>query len=169
MPYVFRWTGTIPSGSVSTQPIASIDLYPSTLELAGAKKPDNHVLDGVSYVSHLKDPANTKVGRDALFWHFPGYLGAGNNTWRTKPVSVVRSGPWKLIQSIEDQSLQLYNLDEDLGEKNNLASSQAEKARELLAKLDAWRAEIKAPLPTKNEPQDSPAGTGKTRKKRSKK
>jgi len=98
VPYVFRWKGTIPAGSVSTQPIASIDLYPSTLELAHAEKPANHVLDGVSYVSHLKDPAHTKIERDALFWHFPGYLGAGNNTWRTKPVSVVRSGQWKLIQ-----------------------------------------------------------------------
>jgi arylsulfatase A-like enzyme len=167
VPYIFRWKGTIPSGSVSTQPIASIDLYPSTLELAKAKKPGNHVLDGVSYAAHLKDPANTKVERDALFWHFPGYLGAGNNTWRTKPVSVVRRGPWKLIQSLDDRSLQLYNLDEDLGEKTNLAASQPEKAKELLAKLDTWRDGIKAPLPTKNEPQDTPAGGGK-RKKRNK-
>ncbi|WP_367873984.1 sulfatase [Luteolibacter sp. Populi] len=168
VPYVFRWKGKIPPGSVSAQPIASIDLYPSTLELAGAKKPENQVLDGVSYVSHLKDPANTKVGRDALFWHFPGYLGAGNNTWRTKPVSVVRSGSWKLIQSLEDQSLQLYNLDEDLGEKSNLAAAQPEKAKELLAKLDAWRADIKAPLPIKNEPQDSVPDDGKRKNRRNK-
>jgi arylsulfatase A-like enzyme len=164
-PYVFRWKGTIPAGTISNQLIASIDLYPSTLELAGAKKPENYVLDGVSYAAHLKDPAHTKVERDALFWHFPGYLGAGNNTWRTKPVSVVRSGQWKLIQSLEDRSLQLYDLEADLGEKKNLAGSNPEKAQELLGKLDAWREQVKAPLPTKNEnPETDPAPKKKRRK-----
>lgn len=166
VPYVFRWKGTIPAGSVSSQPIASIDLYPSTLELAKASKPENHVLDGVSYAAHLKDPAHTKVERDALFWHFPGYLGAGKNTWRTKPVSVVRSGQWKLIQSLEDRSLQLYDLDADLGEKNNLADAQPEKAKELLAKLDGWRESIKAPLPTKNEAKGGAEKPGKKKRKR---
>ncbi|MCW1923114.1 sulfatase [Luteolibacter arcticus] len=165
-PYVFRWKGTIPAGTVSNQPIASIDLYPSALELAGAKKPENHVLDGVSYVSHLKDPAHTKVERDALFWHFPGYLGAGNNTWRTKPVSVVRSSQWKLIQSLEDRSLQLYDLEADLGEKNNLASANPEKAQELLGKLDAWREQVKAALPTKNEKPETDAAPKKKNKRR---
>lgn len=167
VPYVFRWKGTIPAGSVSSQAIASIDLYPSTLELAKASKPEGYTLDGVSYAAHLKDPANTKVERDALFWHFPGYLGAGNNTWRTKPVSVVRSGQWKLIQSLEDRSLQLYDLEADLGEKNNLASSQPEKAKELLAKLDSWRESIKAPIPVKNEAkQEDTAKGGKKKRKR---
>jgi len=166
VPYVFRWKGTIPAGSVSSQPIASIDLYPSTLELAKANKPENHVLDGVSYAAHLKDPTHTKVERDALFWHFPGYLGAGKNTWRTKPVSVVRSGQWKLIQSLEDRSLQLYDLDADLGEKNNLADAQPEKAKELLAKLDGWRESIKAPLPTKNEAKGGAEKPGKKKRKR---
>jgi len=166
VPYVFRWKGTIPAGSVSTQPIASIDLYPSTLELAHAEKPANHVLDGVSYVSHLKDPAHTKIERDALFWHFPGYLGAGNNTWRTKPVSVVRSGQWKLIQQLDDRSLELYDLDVDLGEKNNLASSNPEKAKELLGKLDAWREQVKAPFPTKNENPETDAAPKKKKRRK---
>ncbi len=152
VPYIFRWKTTIPAGTVSSQPIASIDLYPSALELAGAPKPANHPLDGVSYVSHLKDPANTAIGRDALYWHFPGYLGSAQNTWRTKPVSVIRSGSWKLIQSLEDRALHLYNLDDDIGEKNNLASSHPGKAQELLAKLEAWRDRIGAPRPTPNTP-----------------
>ena len=168
VPYVFRWKGTIPAGAVSKQAIASIDLYPTSLELASAKKPENHLLDGVSYAAHLKDPGKTLVERDALFWHFPGYLGAGNNTWRTKPVSVVRSGQWKLIQNLEDRSLQLYDLEADLGEKNNLASTQPERAQELLAKLDAWRESIKAPLPTKNDAQDTANQGGKKKRKRNK-
>ncbi|QJE94447.1 sulfatase [Luteolibacter luteus] len=166
VPYVFRWKGTIPAGTVSKQPIASIDLYPSTLELAKAQKPEGYTLDGVSYAALLKDPEHGKVERDAIFWHFPGYLGAGNNTWRTKPASAVRSGPWKLIQSLEDRSVQLYDLDADIGEKNNLAESQPEKAKELLAKLDAWRESIKAPLPTKNEAQANGAPKGGKKKRK---
>lgn len=161
VPYVFRWKGTIPAGTVTSQPIASIDFYPSALDLAGASKKEGQTLDGVSYISHLKDPKNTTIERDALFWHFPGYLGANANTWRTKPVSVIRSGSWKLIQSLEDQSVQLYNLKDDIGEKTNLASDKPEKAEELKAKLDTWRKEIKAPLPTKNENPTKPGGRGK--------
>ncbi|RYD23934.1 MAG: aryl-sulfate sulfohydrolase [Verrucomicrobiaceae bacterium] len=167
VPYIFRWKGTVPAGKVSDQVIASIDLYPSLLDLANAAKPENHVLDGVSYASHLKTPAETEVKRDALFWHFPGYLGAAENTWRTKPVSVVRSGSWKLIQHLDDRSLELYDLSADQGEKNNLSGSHPEKAVELLAKLDGWRKEIRAPLPTANENPSAPSGAKAKKRERS--
>ncbi|RYD49441.1 MAG: aryl-sulfate sulfohydrolase, partial [Verrucomicrobiaceae bacterium] len=167
VPYVFRWKGTVPAGIVSKEVIASIDLYPSLLGVAGSEKPEGYPLDGVSYAAHLKDPAKEKVERDALFWHFPGYLGAGGNTWRTRPVSVVRSGKWKLLQNLEDRSLELYDLKNDVGEKQNLSETQPEKAKELLAKLDAWRVAINAPSPTVNE--NRTAGeiqSGKKRKRR---
>jgi hypothetical protein len=67
-------------------------------------------------------------------------------------VSVVRDGDWKLLEYLEDGRLELYNLRDDLSETNNLAESEPEKARELHGKLQAWRQEINAPLPTKNTP-----------------
>ncbi|HVJ47195.1 MAG TPA: sulfatase/phosphatase domain-containing protein, partial [Luteolibacter sp.] len=150
VPYVFRWKGTIPAGSVSETPIISVDLHPSLLDLSGAPAPENQPLDGVSYTSVLKDPAK-KLDRESLFWHFPGYLGAGNNTWRTTPVGVIRDGNWKLIENLEDRSLQLYDLSADLSEKNNLASAQPEKAATLLAKLNDWRKSVGAKFPAKND------------------
>ena len=154
VPYVFRWKGTIPAGSVSETPIISVDLHPSLLELSGAPAPESQPLDGVSYVSVLKEPSS-KLSRDSLFWHFPGYLGSSGNTWRTKPVSVIREDNWKLIENIEDRSLELYDLTADLGEKNNLTSSQPEKAASLLSKLNDWRKSVGAKQPTPNTPSAS--------------
>ncbi|WAC20489.1 sulfatase [Luteolibacter sp. SL250] len=166
VPYVFRWKGVIPAGSVSETPIISVDLHPSLLELSGAPAPENQPLDGVSYVASLKDPSST-LKRDALFWHFPGYLGSGNDTWRTKPVSVVREGNLKLVENLEDRSLELYDLSSDLSEKNNLATAQPEKAASLLAKLNDWRKDVGAKFPTKNDPSE-PAKAGKKGKKKKK-
>ncbi len=86
-----------------------------------------------------------------MFWHFPGYLGSDNDTWRTTPVSVIRSGDWKLMEFFEFGRLELYNLREDPGERNDLATQMPSKARELHARLVAWRKDVGAKLPTPNE------------------
>ena len=51
--------------------------------------------------------------------------------WRTKPVTLIQSGDWKLMEFIEDGKLELYNLKDDVGETKNLAESQPDKAKEL--------------------------------------
>jgi arylsulfatase A-like enzyme len=148
VPYIFRWPGKIPAGKVCDQTIISVDLYPTLLEVAGAKPPENYPLDGVSYLKVLKSGGKEMLNRDAIYWHFPGYLGAGANSWRTLPVGAVRCGDWKLLEFFEDHHLELYNLREDLGETNNLAAKMPQKARELEKKLVAWQKEIHAPMPT---------------------
>ena len=107
------------------------------------------MLDGESLVKLFRDPT-AKLERDAIFQHFPGYLGAGGNTWRTTPVSLIQSGDWKLLEFLEDGRLELYNLRSDLGETKNLATEMPAKAQELHARLVAWRTEVQAPMPTKN-------------------
>ncbi len=150
VPYLFRWTGTIPAGGVNNTPINSVDLYPSLLDVAGATPPDDYILDGESYLPLLKGERET-LARDAIFWHFPGYLGAGPGQWRTTPVSVVRAGDWKLLEYHEEGRLELYNLREDVSEQDNRAARETGRVKELHDKLTSWREEIKAPMPTKNE------------------
>nr|WP_231749809.1 sulfatase/phosphatase domain-containing protein [Tautonia plasticadhaerens] len=104
------------------------------------------MLDGVSLLPLLKGEAET-TGRDALFWHFPGYLGAGRGQWRTTPVSVVRSGRLKLLHFLEDDRVELYDLEADLGESNDRANDRPNDVRRLRARLDEWRAEVDAPMP----------------------
>jgi arylsulfatase A-like enzyme len=167
VPYVFYWPGKIPEGKTCDQVISGIDLYPTLLEIAGAKTPKNYPLDGVSYAKLLTGK-KTKLNRDAIYWHFPGYLGAkpGSNTWRTTPVGAIRSGDWQLLEFFEDHHIELYNLKNDLGEKHNLASENPAKAKELQEKLIAWRSKMNAKMPTPNKPMPPAQPKKKGKKKK---
>jgi len=148
-PFIVRWPGVTRPGTACGVPTIHVDLYPTFLELTGAGKP-KQVLDGESLVKLFRDPA-ANLDRTAIFQHFPGYLGAGENSFRTTPVSLVQSGDWKLMEFHEDGRLELYNLASDIGETKNLAKQNPEKTRELHDRLKAWRADVKAAMPTKND------------------
>ena len=161
--FIVRWPGVTKAGTSCDVPTIHVDVYPTMLELSGAKKP-RQVLDGESLVPLFRDPAAT-LKRTAIFQHFPGYLGAGADTWRTTPVSLVHSGEWKLMEFLEDGKLELYNLRADIGETKNLAAENSAKANELHALLKAWRADIKAPMPSSNI-EKAPAPEKKRNKKK---
>lgn len=166
VPYIFRWPGKIPPRTECNVPIISVDLYPTLLEIAGGKAPADHLLDGASYAKLLFAGGKGELKRDAIYWHFPGYLGAGADAWRTTPVGAIRAGDWKLQEYFEDGHLELYNLRDDLGQRRDLAASQAAKTRELHEKLLAWRKTVNAPMPTRNTAQESSAPVGKKKKKK---
>ena len=166
VPYIFRWPGKIAKGAVCEQPINSVDLYPTLLEIAGAERPANYPLDGVSYVKLLTGGGKRELPREAIYWHFPGYLGAGAGSWRTTPAGAIRSGDWKLLEFFEDNRVELYNLRDDLGETKNLAATMPARAGELREKLHAWREGLHAPMPTKNTEMGKPNPGGKNKKPR---
>jgi len=147
--FIVRWPGVARPGSSCDVPAIHVDVYPTLLEIAGAKPPANYALDGESLVPLLRNPG-ASLRRDAIYQHFPGYLGIGQDQWRTTPVGLIQAGDWKLMEFFEDGRLELYNLRDDLGETKNLAAQMPDKARELRARLVAWRQAIKAPMPTPN-------------------
>jgi arylsulfatase A-like enzyme len=170
VPFIVRWPGKIAAGSALGTPTAHVDLFPTLLELSGAPKP-RQVLDGESLVPLLLGKSAT-LKRDAIFQHFPGYLGSGPGLWRTTPVSLIQMGDWKLMEYLEDGHLELYDLKDDLGETKNLAATNPDKAKELHERLIAWRKETNAPMPTPNKPgagEAAPAakktGKGNAKKK----
>jgi arylsulfatase A-like enzyme len=171
VPLIVRWPGVVKPGTTCNTPTIHVDVFPTFLELAGAKAPENQPLDGESLVPLLKDPS-ASLKRDAIYQHFPGYLGAGGGTWRTTPVALVQSGDWKLMEFMEDKRVELYNLKDDIGEKNNLAASDPDRAKAMLEKLHAWQTTIKAPMPTPNTPvaasAEAPKGKGKGKGKKKK-
>ena len=156
-PFIVRWPGATQPGSTCNVPTIHVDIFPTLLEIADAPKP-RQVLDGESLVKLFRD-ASTELQRDAIFQHFPGYLGSGPGLWRTTPVSLIQAGDWKLMEYLEDGRLELYNLSEDIGETKNLANEMPDKARELHDRLIAWRSEVNAPMPTKNTGESSPPKT----------
>jgi hypothetical protein len=66
-------------------------------------------------------------------------------------VSLIQIGEWKLMEFLEDGRLELYNLRDDVGESKNLAKEMPDRTQAMHARLVAWRADVKAPMPTKND------------------
>ncbi len=141
-PTIIKWPGVTKPGSISGALVTSTDYYPTMLEMANLPlRPDQHI-DGKSLVSVLK--GNKQEDR-TIFWHYPHYSNQGG-----EPGSAVRDGDYKLIDWFEKDSLELYNLRENIGETKNLAKENPEKTKELKTKLDNWRNTVNAKFPKPN-------------------
>jgi len=164
-PLVVKWPGVTKPGAVCNEPVIGVDLYPTFLEMAGARRPKNYQLDGLSIAQLLRD-STASLDRKALHWHFPCYL-QGYTTrhgpFRTTPAAAIRMGDWKLIEFFENGKLELYNLKNDLSEKNNLAQKMPAKTKELHAAMLKWRKSVKAPVPTEKNPLYDPKAVFKPR------
>jgi arylsulfatase A-like enzyme len=147
VPLVFSWKGQIPEGIENNSPVISMDFYPTLIELAGLKDSfkGNGEIDGVS-LSPLLQNQSGAIARDALYWHYPHYGNQGGN-----PGSVIQEDSWKLIYFYEDERIELYHLQTDLGEKTDLANEEKERANYLQSKLMDWLQKSLAKVPEKKE------------------
>jgi arylsulfatase A-like enzyme len=142
-PMLIKWPGVTKPGSLCSEPVISTDFYPTMLEMAGLDpRPEQHV-DGVSLVPLLK--GKKTLGRKAIYWHYPHYGNQGGFTG-----GAVRMGDYKLIENYTENSVELYNLKQDIGEKNNLAKKMPKKTAKLKTMLEEWRKEVDAKMPTPN-------------------
>lgn len=165
-PFIFVWPGVVPPGSKSEVPTINVDLFPTFCEMTGAKLPPNQVLDGQSLLPLLTGTGNSskETIRDrAIFWHFPAYLQSYQRIdsqrdplFRSRPCSIIRHGDWKLHEYFEDGGLELYNLRDDIGERNNLADDRPDQRNRLHAELKAWRKRTSAAVPTEPNPRYDP-------------
>jgi arylsulfatase A-like enzyme len=138
------------TGTVNDTPIIAFDLYPTLVEAAGGTLPSGYDIDGVSQWSMLTG-TNPNLNRDAIYWHFPGYLIDSKRDQR--PVSIIRKGDYKLIHNFETTSYEMYNLITDIGETTNLLSGSPDNAiltiaNDLSTDLRNYLINISAPLPT---------------------
>jgi arylsulfatase A-like enzyme len=142
-PMIIKWPGVTKPGTECDEPVISTDFYPTMLEMAGLPmKKDQHV-DGVSLVPLLRGTG--KPAARAFYWHYPHYGNQGSS-----PGAAVRLDKWKLIEFFEDNRIELYDLQEDIGESQDLSRSAREKADELLRMLHDWQKEVDARFPTPN-------------------
>ncbi len=158
VPLLVKYPG-ITKPQVCEEPIIGVDILPTIAELGKAKLPQGQPQDGTSFVPLLRNP-QASLERDALYWHFPAYLqGKGDpmgGPFRTTPAGAIRSGDWKLIEWFETGHRELYNLENDIGETNNLAEANTDKLKELQTKLDNWQQDVKAPVPKTPNPRYAP-------------
>jgi arylsulfatase A-like enzyme len=167
-PFLVRWPRVVKPGSQCNVPVINVDLYPTFLAAAGLETPAGKTLDGESLLPLLRGDGGLE--RQAIFWHFPGYLDSpvrrGRESdvrlgFRTRPVSVIRKGDYKLHLFHEEWQLdggrhnlagnhavELYNLAADAGERRDLTSENVSKRDELLADLLAWFKQTDALLPS---------------------
>ena len=115
-------------GSTCDVPTIHVDIFPTFLEL-GRRAASRGRCSTARASCRSSAIPTAKLQRDAIFQHFPGYLGAGPDSWRTTPVSLIHSGDWKLMEFLEDGRLELYNLRDDIGETKNLAKENARQGQ----------------------------------------
>ncbi len=145
VPAIVKWPGKVKPHTVSETPIISMDFHATILDAIGIEAdPSNHP-DGDSLIDLLtgKSPLN----RDAIYFHYPNYAFHKKN----RPGSAIRSGDFKLIQFYDDNSVELYNLKDDLSESHDLTESMPNKTRELKKRLETWISETDAKTPTSTD------------------
>jgi arylsulfatase A len=121
VPGIVRWPGKIEPGTVSNVPVIGSDIFTTVLEAAGVPVPTDRTIDGVSMVpAFAGKPVERKV---PLFWR----------THVSTPSSrvAVRVGDWKLVSNDTMDVFQLFNVEKDPTESNNLAKQMPEKLAEL--------------------------------------
>ena len=104
-PTIIHWPGVTQAGAVSAEPVITVDLYPTVLEIAGAQGDPEHnaQVDGVSLTPLLRDP-RASLNREALYWHYPH-----NHSGGATPHSAIRAGDWRLVEFYEGERAELYN------------------------------------------------------------
>ncbi|GAL65631.1 sulfatase [Jejuia pallidilutea] len=153
VPLIFRYPGVIKPNTVNTtQEVHAIDFYPTLAEIAGAKlpNPQTHEVDGKSVSPILRGEVEALSSKNELFWHFPGYMDI-----RNMPQSVIHyrhsnNQHYKLFYRYEDESYELYNLSNDIGETNNLL--EVSPSLEILDLALIMNNKLRTWLITKNAP-----------------
>ena len=143
VPLMVRWPGRIKPGTTSDEVVAAIDLYPTLLEALDLPKPKGHLIDGESILPVLEKRGTLK--RKAYFTWFPHLI----------PAVSVRQGDFKLIRRFEPhdkypETVELYNLMNDVGETRNLAGNMPKKVKELQVLIDGFVKETGALYPKPN-------------------
>ncbi|MFM7180835.1 MAG: arylsulfatase [Verrucomicrobiales bacterium] len=122
-----RWPGVIPAGVTRDDPWAFWDFLPTATELAGAELPAKGKFDGHSLVEFLRGGPAPK--RDVFYWE----LHEG------KPIQAVRFGKWKAVKNGPTAKVELYDLEKDPGESNDVSESQSEVVKKAVAYMASER------------------------------
>ena len=159
VPLIIQWPGEHIPGLVVSEPVTSTDLYPTCLAAAGLPALPHQHRDGLN-LQPLLNRSGSLPSR-SLFWHYPHY----NEHPASVPSSVIRKGPWKLIQTFDPEGVELYNLEQDLSESQNLATHETIKTNELLNELAQWQKDVGAEMMKANPDYDPRTATPKKKRR----
>jgi arylsulfatase A len=117
VPMIARWPGKIKPGSQTDHISAFWDVLPTLIDIVGSDPPED--VDGISFLPTLLGEREKQKKHEHLYWEYNGR-------------QAVRMGPWKAYRLGVEEPIELYNLEEDIGEKKDLASDHPE----IVAKIE---------------------------------
>ncbi len=124
-PTLAWWPETVPAGATCDEVVTAMDLLPTFAELAGASLPEDRILDGKSVAPLLRGEPGAKSPHEAFYYYAGPHLRA------------VRSDPWKLFADGK-----LFNLEDDVGERRNVAAGHPDVVARLRRLLERARADL---------------------------
>lgn len=129
VPFIVSYPAKFPAGKTYDEPVIALDIFPTILSVAGIASPNDKTLDGIN-LSPFLTGAVAYNPHEQLFWSWDPYF----DCW------AVRSGEWKAVREKVDGKIisALYNLHEDISEKNNLIDQQGGKFKELEHMYRRW-------------------------------
>ena len=143
VPLIVRWPGKVEAGAVEETPVILMDLHPTILSATGLDLNSTIPNDGHNLLPILK--GKEKLKNRAVYWHYPNFAFHRDN----RLGSAIREGDHKLIHFYDTDSVELYNLKNDIGEKNDLSGKMPQLASRLKNKLKVWLQDSGAVMPTK--------------------
>ena len=111
VPFIARWPGKIKAGSISDLISAFWDILPTLCQLIGETAPDD--IDGVSFLPTLLGQSQNQKKHEYLYWELNGQ-------------QAIRMGCWKAVRTKPNKKIEIYNLDNDIGEQHDISDKNSE-------------------------------------------
>lgn len=143
VPTIIKWPNEIEEGQVSDIPISTVDFFPTFSKAINPNLEINGAIDGQNILDLLSEKSKAKAR--TLFWHYPHYSNQGG-----KPGAAMIKENYKLVLNYEDDSIELYDLKNDVSEKNNLSKEKKRISKKYKHLLVKWLKENNAKFPVKN-------------------
>jgi arylsulfatase A-like enzyme len=132
VPFIMKWKGQIPAGTVYDKPVSSMDIFMTSVETAECPLPEDRVYDGVNLVPYVTGAIEDEP--HAVFY------------WKADHIHAMRKGNWKFLLSTRDNWAELYNLEEDRYEVYDLNEEKPEILEELQEHYRIWMEQQAPPM-----------------------
>ena len=149
VPFIVRWPDRLPKGAVCDEPVISLDVMPTICAAVGAELSGDRVYDGKNMLPALHGQTKAPL-HEALFWY------DGADQW------AVRAGKWKLLSF--KGSLELYNLHEDMSEKNNLKEQNPQIVERLQRTYTNWKKQMAPQIKRAKKPRQTSGAVGQQKR-----
>jgi arylsulfatase A-like enzyme len=147
MPFIVEWPGHVPEGKVdSTSVVSGLDIFPTLADIVGVPMPSRYRFDGESRMNVWMGHPSKRT--KPLYWEYgsfgkeSAYPFEGKHWVHSKnrsPNLAIQQGKWKLLINYNGSNMQLYNLETDPDESNNITELHQNIANKLKEKLIRWR------------------------------